>query len=212
MSTRLETGALPFPDGFGDEARALRGRYGPAGVWGRDGRPTLGPGVEYLGAWRESLAVGPRGDRFLTGDTAALGYRLDGGEYRVWLWAAARPRQREGRLGRANVTRVAVGAEAGEGWSLAAFAPRRATRTGPVSVSLDGRGPSVRTPLPGGGLGPVSGATRTGPDGRVTVAWDGIASDARSVNAVCAFEPTGETRTPFRVGVSASLSGGRGVL
>lgn len=224
------TETLEYREGFDDEATTLRSRYGSAGVWGLDDGPSLGPGVEYVGAWHGSTAVPERGSGdgngngngnedspFATLDVAALVYRLGGGtdgnqpngnEYRVWLWAGGRPRQREGRLGRANVTRIAVRAAAASGWSLRTYAPRAPTRDGPVPVALDGRGPSGRTPLPGGGIAPDD--VRTGPDGRVAVAWQGVSGGPRSVNAVCAFTPV--DRSPFGVSLSAGIAAARGVL
>lgn len=223
-SADLTTHRLAFADGFDDEAVSLAEVYGEHGVWGL----ADGPGVDgptYAGAYRDSLAV-PRGsasgssgaagegEPWLTADVAAVVYRRSGGARRVWLWAGARARQPDGGLGRSSVTRVSAGAAAGEGWTLADYAPRDAVREGPVPVSLDDRGPSGRTPLPGGGLAPEEGS-RSGPDGRFGVAWRGIARGTRSANAVCEFRPTADADAndpPFRAGVSFGVTGGRGVL
>jgi hypothetical protein len=94
---------------------------------------------------------------------------------------------------------------------LTAFAPERPTREGPVRVALDGDGPAGGTRLPGGGVGPTT--ARTGPDGRLRAAWTGVSGTVRSVDAVCAFEPTdGGDGEPFSATVSGSVAGGRGVL
>jgi len=211
---------LAFPDGFAAESASLAGRYGDHGIWGL----ADGPGVDsptYVGAYRDSLAV-PSGEGSADGDgdgapwvnadTAAVVYRLDGGVHRVWLWAGARARQPDRGLGRANVSRVSVGAIAGEGWGLEAYAPRGSFREGPVPVSLGERGPSGRTPLPGGGIAPDDGA-RTGSNGRFGVAWQGIARGFRSVNAVCELRPADEGDEPaFEATASFGVAGGRGAL
>lgn len=207
---------LAFADGFESETASLAGAYGEHGVWGlADGPDVDGPA--YVGAYRDSLSV-PGGEEarpWVTAEVAAVVYRLDGGAYRVWLWAGARARQPEGGLGRASVTRISVGATAREGWSLGAFSPRAAFRDGPVPVSLDERGPSGRTPLPGGGIAPVDDAT-TGPNGRFEVAWQGIARGVRSVSAVCEFEPVDDGEEgparPFETTATFGVAGGRGVL
>ena len=223
----LAADRLAFADGFADEAVSLAETYGEHGVWGLADGPGL-DGPTYVGASRDSLAV-PGGDGsagsdgsasgddrgdgsrrpWVTADVAAVVYRL-ADAYRVWLWAGALARQREGRLGRASVTRLSVGATAGAGWALTDYAPRGAVREGSVPVSLDGRGPSGRTPLPGGGIG--TEGSRTGPDGRVEVVWQGIARGVRSVNAVCAFRPTDGGAGPFEARLSVGVAGGRGVL
>ena len=223
---------LAFDDGFGEEAASLAGIYGEHGVWGLADGPSV-DGPTYVGAIRESLSVpgsdgsstdgsgsgeadtpdgsgGERRDPWVTADLAAVVYRLDGGAYRVWLWAGARARQPGGGLGRASVTRVAVGATAREGWTLTAFAPRGSFRGGPVSVSLDDRGPSGRTPLSGGGIGPDEGS-RTGSNGRFEVAWQGIARGTRSANAVCELEPV-DGEGSFAATATFGVGGGRGAL
>ena len=218
---------LGFDDGFESAAASLAETYDEHGVWGlADGPDVDGPA--YVGAYRDSLSVpgddgsagggandpgdsgGERREPWVTTDLAAVVYRLEGGAYRVWLWAGARARQPEGGIARASVTRVSVGATAREGWSLTRFAPRRSFRDGPVPVSLDDRGPSGRTPLPGGGIGPDEG-NRTGRNGRFEVAWQGIARGTRSANAVCEFEHIGETDS-FEATVTVGVAGGRGAL
>jgi hypothetical protein len=208
---------LAFPDGFEAEVASLAGPYGDHGVWGL----ADGPGVDgpsYAGAYRDSLTVpgddesaGEGDEPWVTADTAVVVYRLDG-SYRMWLWAGARARQPDGGIGRANVSRVSVGATAGDGWALEAYAPRGSFREGPVPVSLDERGPSGRTPLPGGGIAPADGA-RTGSNGRFGVAWQGIARGIRSVNAVCELRPVGAGDEPaFEATASFGVTGGRGVI
>jgi hypothetical protein len=214
---------LAFADGFEPEAASLAEEYGEHGVWGLadgpgiDGHDATGP--RYVGAYRDSLAVpgggsgGPgAGDPWVTAAVAAVVYRLDGGAYRVWLWAGARARQPDGGLGRSSVTRVSVGATAGDGWALTGFAPRGSFREGPVPVSLDDRGPAGRTPLPGGGIG-VGEDPRTGPNGRFEVAWQGIARGTRSVNTVCALRPVEDAAgDPFEATVTFGVAGGRGAF
>ena len=213
----LTTERLAFEDGFGPEVASLAGTYGEHGVWGQ----SEGPGVDgptYVGAYRDSISVpGDDGsgvpESWVTADVAAVVYRLDGDEraYRVWLWAGARANQPDGGLGRASVTRVSVGAAAGRGWTLDGYAPRGAFREGPVPVSLGERGPSGRTPLHGGGIAPDDGG-RTGGDGRFGVAWQGIARDVRSANAVCEFGPASGEDRPFEARATFGVAGGRGVL
>lgn len=210
---------LAFGDGFEAEAASLAGTYGEHGVWGlADGPGVDGPG--YVGAYRDSLSVpgdsgggSESGNRkaWVTADAAAVVYRLDGGVYRVWLWAGARAEQPDGGLGRASVTRVSVGATAGDGWTLADYAPRGAFREGPVPVSLGERGPSGRTPLPGGGIAPGDEG-RMGGSGRFDVAWQGIARGVRSANAVCEFRPASGEDRPFEARATFGVAGGRGVL
>ena len=228
-SVGLTPDRLAFADGFDDEAASLAATYGRHGVWGSaDGASVDGP--TYLGAYRDSLAVpdgsssgsGSAGDRepWVTADAAAVVYRLEGGVRRVWLWTGARARQPDGRVGRSSLTRLSVGAAAGDGWVLADYAPRSPFREGPVPVSLDDRGPAGRMPLPGGGVAPDEGS-RTGPDGRFGVAWQGIARGVRSANAVCEFRPAGEaggnegedgSEPPFESVITFGVAGGRGVL
>ena len=209
---------LGFEDGFEAEAASLADIYGEYGVWGLAESPNI-DGPEYVGAYRDSLSVpgGSDGDEngstnpWVTADAAAVVYRLGGGAHRVWLWAGARARQIDGKLGRASVTRIAVGATPAEGWTLAGHAPRSAFREGPVPVSMGERGPSGRTPLPGGGIAPDDGG-RTGSNGRFAVAWQGIARETRSVNAVCEFRPAGGEDRSFEARVTFGVAGGRGVL
>ena len=213
---------LEYSEGFADEAASLAGSYGDHGVWGLGG-----PGADaptYVGAYRDSLSV-PGGDDpddpdgsgsrdpWVVADVAAVAYRLAGGAHRVWLWAGGRPRQPDGSLGRSSLTRLSVGATAGEGWTLVDYAPRGSFREGPVPVSLGDRGPAGRTPLPGGGIGGDEGA-RTGTDGRVEVSWQGIARGVRSVNAVCELRPTGdgEGDRPLEAVATFGVAGGRGAL
>jgi hypothetical protein len=217
-SAGLAPDRLAFPDGFDAEAASLAERYGDHGVWGL----ADGPGVDgptYVGAYRDSLAVpseeeGEGGDPWVTADLVAVVYRLDG-SYRVWLWAGARARQPQSGLGRASVTRLSTGLTTREGWALDDYAPQGSFREGPVPVSLGERGPSGRTPLPGGGIAPGDG-TRTGPAGHVGVAWQGIARGTRSVNAACALRPTdddeGGDGPPLEVTATFGVAGGRGVL
>jgi hypothetical protein len=228
----LGLGRLAFADGFDSEAASLAETYGEHGVWGlADGASVDGPA--YVGAIRDSLSVpggdgsssdgsgggeagdpadseGAERDPWVTADLAAVVYRFEGSVYRVWLWAGARARQPDGGLGRASVTRVSIGATAREGWTLTGFAPRGSFRDGPVPVSLDDRGPSGRTPLPGGGIGPDEGA-RTGSNGRFEVAWQGIARGTRSANAVCEFEPV-DGGDSFAATITFGVAGGRGAL
>ena len=213
---------LAFTEGFEAEAASLADAYGEHGVWGLADGPGI-DGPAYAGAYRDSLAVpgdssggGESGDgdreTWVSADVAAVAYRLDGDEraYRVWIWVGARARQPDGGLGRASVTRISVGATSGSGWTLADYAPGSAFREGPVPVSLGERGPSGRTPLPGGGIAPDDG-DRT--NGRVGVAWQGIARGVRSVNAVCEFRPAGGGNgRPFEARISFGVAGGRGVL
>jgi hypothetical protein len=216
----LSPDRLALAAGFADEAASLAGTYGDHGVWGLADGPGL-DGPAYVGAYRDSLAVpddgsddsgGERRDPWVAADLAAVVYRLDGGAYRVWLWAGARARQPDGGLGRASVTRVSVGASAGEGWTLTGYAPRGSFREGPVPVSLDERGPAGRTPLPGGGIAPEEGA-RTGSGGRFGVSWQGIARGLRSVNAVCELEPAADGGAGgFRATAAFGVAGGRGAL
>jgi hypothetical protein len=222
IDTGIGPDRLEYEGRFETEADALAETYGRHGVWGL----ADGPGVDgptYVGAHRDSLSVprdpdgggegdrGEDGPRWVTADGAAVVYRLSDA-YRVWLWAGARARQPGTGLGRSSLTRLSVGAVAGDGWELVDFAPRGASREGPVSVSLDDRGPAGRTPLPGGGIG-VDEGTRTGTNGRIGVAWQGIARGTRSVNAVCAFRSTGDgTDRPFAARVSVGVAGGRGAL
>jgi hypothetical protein len=223
---------LAFADGFDQEAASLAETYGGHGIWGLADGPNV-DGPAYVGAIRDSLSVpggdgsssdgsgggdadtpdgsgGERRDPWVTADLAAVVYRLEGGAHRAWLWAGARARQPGGGLGRASVTRVSVGATAREGWTLTGFDPRGSFREGPVPVSLDDRGPSGRTPLPGGGIGPDDGA-RTGANGRFEVAWQGIARGTRSANAVCEFEPV-DGEGSFAATVTFGVAGGRGAL
>jgi hypothetical protein len=91
---------------------------------------------------------------------------------------------------------------------VTAAAPEAPVREGPVTVSLDGRGPSATVPLAGGGVG--ADVLEPGPDGRVEVAWQGISADPRAVHAVVEYAPVGDA--PFSPPVSATVSVTRGVL
>lgn len=209
----LSLDRLEYREGFESEADSLASTYGRYGVWGLADGPGL-DGPTYVGAYRDSLVVPADRDdgiRWVTADFAAVVYRLPDA-YRVWLWAGGRARQPDSGLGRSSLTRLSLSATAGEGWTLADFAPRGAVREGPVPVGLDDRGPSGRTPLPGGGIG-VDEGTGTGPGGRVRVSWQGIARGTRSVNAVCAFRRAiGADDRPFAARLSAGVAGGRGAL
>ncbi|MFC7225866.1 hypothetical protein N0B31_00495 [Salinirubellus salinus] len=210
-SIPLGADRLAFRDGFESEAVELRQKYGDHGVWGLDGprSPALGADTEYLGARVQQLDVPEEhgGRPFALAHGAALVYRV-GERRRVWLWLAARPRQVSGRLGRTNLSRLAVETEPGPGWELTVATPRGPTREGPVAVSLDERGPSARVPLEGGGL--AADTYELGPAGRVEVAWQGVSGETRAVHALVEYASTGDDA--FEPPVSVRVAAARGAL
>jgi hypothetical protein len=211
-SFALGENRLAFRDGFESEAVELRRKYGDRGVWGLDGprSPPLGPDTEYLGAAVRQLAVTEEhgGRPFALAHGAALSYRM-GERRRVWLWLAARAQQVDGTLGRTNLSQLAVETEPGPGWELTAATPRGPTREGPVTVSLDERGPGATVPLERGGL--AADTFELGPDGRVEVAWQGITGGTRVVHALVEYASTGGDE-PFASPVSFRVAAARGVL
>lgn len=212
-SFALTDDRLAHRGGFESEAVELRQKYDTHGVWGLDGprSPPLGTDTEYLGArvWQLTVPEDSGGRPFALAHGAALAYRV-GERRRVWLWVGARARQPSDRFGRTNLTRLSVATQPGPGWELTAATPRSPTRDGPLTVSLDDRGPGASVPLEAGGI--AADTFELGPEGAVEVAWQGGAGGTRSVHALAEYAPLSGREEPFGPPVSVRASATRGAL
>lgn len=182
-----------------------REQYDDHGVWGMNGTEP-DHGAEFAGAWTRRVGLDSDGSPVpqpdsasglrAVVDAAAVAYRTpdrDGAGrqyYQLWLWAAARlAGEHDGGLLAAtpSLRRVEVGLTLDGDVKMGPYSPGSDRTEGSVVVSATSPGvdgPAASFPLESGAIRVVP--ERTGfDDNAYAVAWEGDATDPRSVAGTC---------------------------
>jgi hypothetical protein len=203
----------------------MRERYGEYGVWGINPKMTGMEKLSFIGAWsggwtlRKPKTSEDNGQLRIPMDYAAVLYRVRGRTdkrgrpvHRVWLWAAARPRQSDEGYGGTTLVELSFGIALDGTGVLSQYAP--GTNIGPedapVRIELSGpKAPSGVFPIPAGRIQP-SPETTTESNGLFAVDWAGAYGSTVSVAGVCELQRAPKNEYTFTV--TSEVSGTQGTL
>jgi hypothetical protein len=203
----------------------MRKKYGAYGVWGSKPKRTGMEKLSFVGAWsggwtlRKPQTPESENQLRIPIDYAATLYRVRGRTdeqgrpvHRVWLWAAAHPKQSGEGYGGTTLVELSVGIALDGKSVLSQYAPGTSIgpEDAPVRIGLSGPGPKAPSSLlriPAGRIQP-SPETTTGSNGLFAVDWAGTYGSTVSVAGACELQRARE----YTFTLMSTVSGTQGTL